>query len=142
MSNLSNRYYIDPPCVVVRGKPSAALADKLEVDEKNRVEEQNKLLGDEGRRRAKEELEAAKAVHELPIPEDLIKSFPVPDVHSIAWIPVQSAQEGARNAIALRKLDNSPLKKHINADGSALPFFVEFDHVQVRIFLHRANVIY
>lgn len=126
--------------MVVRGRPSAALADKLEVDEKKRVEKQVKALGPEGLRKAKEELEAAKVKHEEPIPEELIKTFPVPDVRSIAWIPVQTLQEGITSATTSRTTDNAPLKKHVNADGSALPFFVEYDHVQVGGFIFVGNI--
>ncbi|KLO20262.1 hypothetical protein SCHPADRAFT_817077 [Schizopora paradoxa] len=133
-SNILRKYYVDPPCIVVRGKPSAALADKLETDEKKRVEKQVEVLGPEGLQKAKEELETAKAKHEEPIPEELIKTFPVPDVHSIAWIPVQSLQEGTSSVTERQKSISTPLKRHIEADGTALPFFVEFDHVQSDFF--------
>ena len=131
---------MDPPCIVVRGRPSAALAEKLETDEKKRVAKQVEDLGPEGLQKAKEELEAAKAKHEEPIPEDLIKTFPVPDVHSIAWIPVQSLQEGTSSVVERQKSPSTPLEKHINADGAALPFFVEFDHVQVSSSFNLENV--
>ena len=55
------RYYIDSPSVVVVGRPSAALAEKLEKDEKKRLATQVKKLGPEGLAAAEKELDAAKA---------------------------------------------------------------------------------
>ena len=126
------RYYIDSPCVVVRGKPSGALADKLENDEKERIDAQVKALGPEGLERAKDLLEKSKKENDKPIPEEVLTSFPVPDVSSISWINVQSVQAGNKiKPIPEGKSDNATLVKHIETDGNPLPFFVQFDHVQV-----------
>ena len=90
-----------------------------------------------GLEKAKKELEEAKAEHDVPIPVELLKSFPVPDVKSIKWIPVESVQEGVSTALRTNgdARYNSPVRDHIDSDGSELPFFVEYDHVQVRGFL-------
>lgn len=126
------RYYIDPHCVVVRGKPSAKLADKLEKDEKIRVAEQVKELGEAGLEAAAAKLEAAKSEHDRPIPSDILTSFPVPDVKSISWIPVQSLQEAGKGRETRRTpVPNEELTKHVQADESPLPFFVQYDHVKV-----------
>ncbi|KAI5124638.1 hypothetical protein M0805_004247 [Coniferiporia weirii] len=130
-TELLRRYYIDSPSVIIRGKPSSKLAEKLEKDEKTRIQTQVTKLGSEGLAKAAEDLENAKIENDAPIPEEILKSFPVPDVKSISWIKVQSAQEGDKVAPILDgRTDNSELVKHINADGSKLPFFVQFDHVQ------------
>ncbi|KAL5495204.1 hypothetical protein ACEPAI_667 [Sanghuangporus weigelae] len=128
-AELLKRYYVDSPCVVIRGKPSAALADKLENDEKARVEEQVKQLGPEGLAKVKDVLEKAKTENDAPIPEKVLTAFPVPDVSSISWIPVQSAQ-GGKTLQKPGRVDNSKLVDYISADGQKLPFFVQFDHVQ------------
>lgn len=82
---------------------------------------------------AEKRLEEAKAEHSKPIPTDVLTSFPVPDVKSISWIPVQSVQEpGKGRTVAPRfKPSTSALQKHIESDGETLPFFVEYDHVEV-----------
>lgn len=109
------------------------MADKLEKDEKARIAAQVEKLGPEGLAKVEKELEEAKAEHDRPIPSDILQSFQVPDVKSISWISVQSVQEGSQiQAPPGRKTDNSQLTEFINADGSKLPFFVQFDHVQVR----------
>jgi hypothetical protein len=126
------RYYVDPPTVVVVGKPSASLADKIEKDELARVEAQVKALGPEGLKKAEAELEAAKAEHERSIPDEVLSAFPVPDVKSISWIPVETVQEpGSGRQRADFVSESSELKRYIESDGEALPFFVEYDQVEV-----------
>ncbi|KAL1738927.1 Metalloenzyme, LuxS/M16 peptidase-like protein, partial [Schizophyllum fasciatum] len=109
-TDLLAKYYIDQHSIVLRGKPSASLVDKLEKDEKERIAKQVEALGPEGLKKAEQELEEAKAEHDKPIPTEILNTFPVPDVKSIAWIPVQSVvQKGkgrqspapAENAAAL-----------------------------------------
>ena len=131
------RYYVDPPSVVVCGKPSAALADKLEKDEKTRVAKQVEKLGPDGLKKAEAELEAAKAEHGKPIPSDILIDFPVPDVKSISWITVQSVQEpGKGRKVHPSSFSSEPLSAHIDADGNPLAFFVEYDHVEVRFLFY------
>lgn len=132
-STLLRKYYVDPPAVVVIGRPSAKLQEKLEKDELQRVEGQVKQLGPEGLRRAEALLEEAKAEHERPLPEGLLSTFPVPDVKSISWIPVETVQEPGSGRHVAKFASQSPsLKQHIDADGKDLPFFVEYDQVDVR----------
>lgn len=121
------RYYIDSPSIIVSGQPSATMAEKLEKDEKVRIAAQVKKLGPDGLKAAVELLEKAKAEHDKPIPDDILKAFPVPDVKSISWIPVDSVHEKGKVNVA----SGSKLGKHIEGDGSPLPFFIGFDHVQV-----------
>lgn len=117
---------------MVIGKPSADLAEKLETAEKARIVAQVERLGPEGLKKAEAELEEAKAEHSRTIPKDILTSFPVPDVKSISWIPVQSVQEpGKGRKTVYQPQINSALYKHIESDGQSLPFFVEYDHVEV-----------
>jgi hypothetical protein len=78
------------------------------------------------------ELEEAKAEHEKPIPTDVLKSFPVPDVKSISWIPVQSVQQVGTGRESGTPTAANDLSRHVNGDGLPLPFFVQYDHVKVR----------
>ncbi|KAL0072062.1 hypothetical protein AAF712_000985 [Marasmius tenuissimus] len=130
-TDLLQKYYIDPPSVTVTGSPSASLAEQLETEEKKRVEAQVEKLGPEGLKKAEKLLEEAKAEHDTPIPSEILKQFKIPDVKSIAWIPVKSVQQKGKgrepSAVATT---NSDLAKYINADGQELPFFVQYDHVE------------
>lgn len=119
------------------GKPSANLAEQLEKTEKARVAAQVKALGPDGLKKAEAELDAAKAEHDRPIPTEVLTSFPVPDVKSISWIPVESVQEpGKGRQVQYPPSSDSGLLKHVTADGEQLPFFVQYDHVEVRDHLH------
>jgi Zn-dependent M16 (insulinase) family peptidase len=126
------RFYIDAPSVVVRGKPSAKLAENLEKEEKSRIAAQVKKLGPKGLKDAEKVLQEAKVEHARPIPTDILTSFPVPDVKSISWLQVQSLQERGNGRNHTGRHDvKSDLVKHIQSDGPELPFFVQYDHVQV-----------
>jgi hypothetical protein len=118
--------------VVVCGQPSSALAERLEQDEKAHIAQQVVTLGPEGLERAKLALEKAKAEHDKPIPQDILTSFPVPKVNSISWIPVQSVQErGISRSDPTTGINPTELARHIETDGGVLPFFVQYDHVEV-----------
>ncbi|KAF8560437.1 hypothetical protein OG21DRAFT_1531918 [Imleria badia] len=145
-TELLKRYFVDQPYTVVIGRPSANLVEKLETIEKARLAAQVEKLGPEGLANATRELEAAKTEHELPIPKEILTSFPVPDVKSISWIPVKSVQElGKGRSITSRPPLQSDLEKHIESDGEPLSMFVQYDHVKsdfvgIHAFFSLANV--
>ena len=126
------RYFVDPKRVVVRGKPSAAVADRLEKEEKARIAKQKEALGPEGLTQKAKELEEAKAEHDKPIPTEVLKSFPLPDVKSISWIPVQSVQQAGAGRKSGAPTVANDISRHVSGDGPPLPFFVQYDHVKVR----------
>ncbi|RDX52049.1 hypothetical protein OH76DRAFT_1345727 [Lentinus brumalis] len=131
-ASLLRKYYVDPPCVVVRGKPSGEMADRLDREEKARIAAQKERLGPAGLAECERLLEEAKKEHEKEIPTEILTSFPVPSVKSITWIPVQSVQEkhGQKARAPLAHSNNAELAKHIEQDGAPLPFFVQYDHVK------------
>lgn len=109
------------------------MADKLEANEKARIDEQVEKLGPEGLARAQKILDDAKAEHGKPIPNEVITRFSLPSLKSISWIQVQSIQEqGIGRPSRSCPPSSDALLKHIAADGSPLPFFVQYDHVEVR----------
>ena len=122
---------MDNPSIVVHGRPSADMAEKLEKDEKARIDAQVKKLGPDGLAKAGKVLEDAKAEHDKAIPTEVISAFPVPDVKSIAWISVQSVQDPGIGRRQVISPGETQLSKHISQDGERLSFFVQYDHVQV-----------
>jgi hypothetical protein len=93
----------------------------LEKAEKARIANQVEKLGPEGLKEVERKLEAAKADNTKPIPTGVLTSFPVPDVKSISWIPVQSVQEPGegRKANPYISSTNGELQRHIESDGEA-----------------------
>ncbi|KAG8742736.1 hypothetical protein FRC12_015287 [Ceratobasidium sp. 428] len=132
-AGLLEKYWINGASVVVGAKPSAKLQNRLETDEKARIEAQKKALGPEGLAKLEKKLEEAKAEHDQPIPEEILTNFPVPDVSSISQIPVQSARNdpfGKGKLTNNNSVDLPALQKHLDADPVSLPYFVQYDHVQ------------
>ncbi len=125
--------------MIVRGKPSAAVAERLEKEEKARIEEQKETLGPEGLAQKAKELEEAKAEHEKPIPTDVLKSFPLPDVKNISWIPVQSVQQAGAGRKSKAPTVANDISRHVSGDGPPLSFFVQYDHVKVRALIIHAE---
>ena len=74
----------------------------------------------------------AKAEHDKPIPTEVLKSFPLPDVKSISWIPVQSVQQAGAGRKSGPPSVANDINRHVSGDGPPLPFFVQYDHVKVR----------
>ncbi|KAF8271486.1 Metalloenzyme, LuxS/M16 peptidase-like protein [Lactarius quietus] len=128
-SDIIDKYFVYPKRIVVRGKPSAVVAERIEKEEKARIAKQKEALGPEGLARKARELEEAKAEHDKPIPNEILKSFPVPDVKTISWIPVQSVQQAGTGRRGRAGVEND-VSRHVNADGPPLPFFVQYDHVK------------
>lgn len=128
-------YLIAPPYAVVYGKPSAKLADRLESDEKVRIDEQINRLGQDGLAKVANELDIAQAYNDRPIPREYLTSFPLPSVGGISWIPVQSFQNGVQNAqTPTPAIGSDELARHVTQDPSELPFFVQYSHVKVQLF--------
>ncbi|KAG8906618.1 hypothetical protein FRB99_006488 [Tulasnella sp. 403] len=114
--------------VVVIGKPSATLPDKLETEEKVRIAAQKEKLGEAGLARLTKILDEAMAENSKPIPQDVLTSFPPPPVTSIPWIPVTTAfNDPHKDPTTLPAND---VQRHVSRDAAELPFFVEFDHVK------------
>lgn len=132
-TDLLLKYYDAEARVIIRGKPSAELADKLETEEKARVEEQRKRLGEDGLAKLEKQLADAKAEHEKHIPEDILTNFPLPDVKGISWISVQSAAnspDGIKPGQDAQLVQRSQeLAQHLQQDTTSLPLTVQFDHV-------------
>ncbi|KAG8964223.1 hypothetical protein FRC00_003325 [Tulasnella sp. 408] len=124
---LLNKYIIDNAPVIVLGKPSASLPEKLAAEEKARIAAQKESLGEEGLAKKVQELEEAKKEHDRPIPQEMLTSFPVPPVSSINWIPVKGAWNDSTKALSSDK----ELQAHVEKDGSDLPFFVGYHHAKV-----------
>lgn len=131
--DLLRSYFVDAHRVVVCAKPSSALQEKLESEENARVDKQVKQLGPDGIKKLGEELEAAKKENDTPVPQDVLTSFPVPDVSTISWIPVTSAQSRGRDGVVPAPR-GEPLAAHIAKDGVELPVFVSFHNIASKFF--------
>jgi len=62
------------------GKPSAALAAKIESDEKSRIAKRKEELGEEKLKELEKRMQDAKKESEVEPPAEMISGFPITDV--------------------------------------------------------------
>lgn len=68
------------------GKPSAALAAKIEHEEKERLEKRRQELGEDKLKELEEAMQKAKKESETPPPPKMISDFPITDVSRLySW---------------------------------------------------------
>ena len=81
---------IKSPRVVIMGKPSIDLQEKMRQEEEERTQKQRESLGVDGLRKKKDELDAAMMKNEEEAPEEVLSSVPIPKVSSIKFHPVST----------------------------------------------------
>jgi len=131
---LLKNYYVENNRVVVIGRPSSKLADKLKKDSKELVMKRKEELGETGLKQLEEVLEKAKVENDKDIPEEMLKGFEIPKVESINWIEVGTGRNlPVEKTEKKEKLVSNPndldlkVQSHIDQDGERLPFFVQYD---------------
>ena len=108
------------------------MSDRLESEEKKRIQEQVTRLGSDGLEKQAKIVAEAKAKNEEPMPDHEVESIPIPDVKTISWIGVQSASTIAdSDALERYEPSSEPLANHLKADAVKLPLALHFDHVSV-----------
>lgn len=95
--------------MIIRGRPSSALARDLEIQEKIRLEKRASTLGHEGLMKKQTMLDRAVSQNTSSIPIDVLKSLSVPEECSISWIPVQTAKV---NEMSGRDYASLPISFH------------------------------
>ncbi|ORY87561.1 Metalloenzyme, LuxS/M16 peptidase-like protein [Protomyces lactucae-debilis] len=118
------KWLVEAPHLTIFGRPSAALATKLQQAEKDRIAAQAAKFGDQGLKSLAEKLKQAQEENDRPMPEEMIASFPVPPISSINFITQETARGGI---LELPKLDNAS-QRLVDEDDTSLPFFVQFDN--------------
>mmetsp|Transcript_23076 Transcript_23076/g.64999 ORF Transcript_23076/g.64999 Transcript_23076/m.64999 type:complete len:1253 (+) Transcript_23076:22-3780(+) len=121
------------PRVTVIGTPSKACGKKLQSDDASRIEAQKKALGEKGCKEAAEAVKKAEEENETDTPEELEKSFQLPDVSKIRLIEVSTVKvDGGKGTIqSVYGEDAGRLKDMLqSASGASIPeMSMQFDHV-------------
>ena len=122
------RHWIaDAPRITILGKPSAALAEKIKVDEEARVAEQIRRLGEEGLKKLERRLQDAQEQNDIEIPKGLLESFKIPGTDTIHFITSIPAHAGA--AKDLFPPQKNSVQDIIDQDKSNNPLFLHFEHI-------------
>uniref|UniRef100_A0AAG5D1U2 Peptidase M16C associated domain-containing protein n=1 Tax=Anopheles atroparvus TaxID=41427 RepID=A0AAG5D1U2_ANOAO len=87
--NLLRVFFINNKHVVVRALPSVEENRRTAKAESTRLEEQRKSLGDSGLQEKEKALAEAMQSNELPPPDEMITSIPVPSTEGIKFYPVE-----------------------------------------------------
>lgn len=131
-------YLIDNPRLVVVGRPSASLVMQLKQETEARVQKRREACGEAGAQAYEAALQAARKENDAPIPPAILDAFAVPRSDTIQWISVATAATGpttdAEPAIPSSPADQQ-LQAHIDRDGPATPFSIQFDHVPSKFVL-------
>lgn len=120
------KWIADAHKVIILGKPSITLSEKLKKDEVSRVEEQKKRLGEAGLKDLEAKLKRAKEENDKPIPQDLFKEFKVPStdtIHFVTTIPARSGR--ARDA----GIFNNDVQKIVDKDGLDIPLYIHYENI-------------
>eukprot|EP00026_Physarum_polycephalum_P001754 Phypoly_transcript_01756.p1 GENE.Phypoly_transcript_01756~~Phypoly_transcript_01756.p1 ORF type:complete len:1003 (+),score=143.28 Phypoly_transcript_01756:138-3011(+) len=124
--NILKKYVLDPPCACVLGRPSAELAEKMANDEKQRIEKQRAELGEEAMKTLEKKLENAMSKNNIPAPNELYASQPIPSVDKISFIPVETVQ----NDKLISHSGQAVLDKLEKESADKAKFFLQFDHIK------------
>lgn len=111
--------------ISILGRPSKAMAEKIDVDEIARVAAQKEKLGPEGLMKLAQKLKDAKAKNDAPIPKEILEKWPVPGVGSIHFIESSTARSGLARKLGTTE---NKVQKLIDSENES-PLFIQFEHV-------------
>ncbi|KAI9272698.1 Metalloenzyme, LuxS/M16 peptidase-like protein [Phascolomyces articulosus] len=132
------KWYLDAPHVILFGRPSAQFAEQLADEEKKRIENQRTELGETKLEELQKKLEDSMAKNDVELPHDILENFTIPPVSSINFINVLTARNnGINKGVEM----NNKIQDYVNADnGTQIPLFIQFDHVQSRFVKISAHI--
>lgn len=122
--DLRKRILIDNKPVIVLGKPSSQLYDKIEKDSQEFIAKRKADLPSEEVEKMKQNLQKAIQKNENPIPQDLLAKFEIKDpVKSVDFIKTETINTSLPNA------DGSELMRNVMASKPEdFPLFLYAEH--------------
>ena len=82
--------------IVIRGIPSVQTKTEMADEEKLRIEKQKEKYGVEGLKKLEEIVEQSIEKNEREIPQEILKSVPIPSVDHISFHPIEPFDEGGK----------------------------------------------
>jgi Zn-dependent M16 (insulinase) family peptidase len=121
------RTYIDTAYTAIIGKPSLSMSKDLIEDERQRIESQRAILGEEGLTILGAKLNHANRMNEAQIPSRIMEGFPIPSVSSISSIEVLTAVNPYYQHTTT--IPKNLVQAHVNRDGHVkdIPYFIQYD---------------
>ncbi|OLL25266.1 hypothetical protein NEOLI_000842 [Neolecta irregularis DAH-3] len=93
-SSSLSRWFIDQPHVTILATPSNAMANRLEKENTQRIQNRITDLGREKLEALDRDLVLAKKENERPIPNSILADFRIPEIESIHFIQSETARVG------------------------------------------------
>ena len=125
-ANFMKEWLADAKRITILGKPSAALAESLRVEEERRVASQVEKLGETGLKKLKDKLQEAKDLNERPIPEGMLEKYAIPPTDTIPFVFTTPARSGLARELGTL---NNHIQQVIDAESSDLALFIQFEHI-------------
>eukprot|EP00927_Polykrikos_kofoidii_P013205 TRINITY_DN15735_c0_g1_i1.p1 TRINITY_DN15735_c0_g1~~TRINITY_DN15735_c0_g1_i1.p1 ORF type:complete len:1115 (+),score=199.42 TRINITY_DN15735_c0_g1_i1:60-3404(+) len=122
------------PRVTVIGLPSKACGERIQAEDSARIAAQKERLGEAGCKAAAEAVQKAEEENDVETPEDLTKSFVLPDVSKISLIDVSTVKVRSAAGFfeAAYGADADRLRGALEtaaATGCKPAPYIQFDHV-------------
>lgn len=114
--SLLKNYFVEAKLITLEAYASIEEQKRLATEEKQRIEEQIKRLGEDGLKQKNDELEKAVEFNERPAPNSMLTSLPIPSLNSISF-----------HNIVRYKTD---MNEKQPIDLSKTPVFTYFDNVK------------
>uniref|UniRef100_A0A2S2PA73 Presequence protease, mitochondrial n=1 Tax=Schizaphis graminum TaxID=13262 RepID=A0A2S2PA73_SCHGA len=120
------KYFINGNRVIVRGIPSIKKQEELANEEKERVQERQKTLGEEGLKKKAVELLNAKVECETKPPKDLLTSLKIPNIECIQFYSFKTFSTNSINQHDLFKITNAPIYMEVDNIKSNFVYMYTF----------------
>ncbi|XP_054014823.1 uncharacterized protein C05D11.1-like isoform X1 [Hylaeus anthracinus] len=114
--NLLKKYFLDSPLVIIKGIPSLKKRQELAKKELDRIAKQIKDLGKDGLQQKEKELKEAIAKNNVPVPDEVLSSVPIPTTDHISFHHIKS-------------YTTETAEQHARFSLPELPFYTYLDHV-------------
>ncbi|EMG47579.1 hypothetical protein SBY92_004727 [Candida maltosa Xu316] len=93
-TKIIDEYLVQNKSATIIGKPSSKLNELMKQQNKQIHKEIKERFGNDGLKKLQEKLDAAQAVNDIPIPEELLTKFTKPDPSKIKFISTKSYKAG------------------------------------------------
>ncbi|XP_025203253.1 uncharacterized protein C05D11.1-like isoform X2 [Melanaphis sacchari] len=124
------KYLINGNRVIIRGIPSIKKQEELANEEKERVQERQRTLGEEGLKKKAVELLNAKVECETKPPKELLTSLKIPNSKYIQFYPYETFTTKSAKQHSLFKITNSPI--YMEADNISCKFVYMYTFINTK----------
>jgi hypothetical protein len=113
------------------------MSKELIEDERQRIESQRLVLGEDGLKILGAQLDHANRMNEAQIPSRIMEGFPIPSVSSISSIEVLTAINPYYQH-TINTIPRNLVQAHVNRDGHMkdIPYFIQYDRKVLNVSYH------